>query len=260
MIRSKQVWAFPPGSIAVLGCGPALALLAAVAPAQGVGAQAVERCDRAAALAPDDPRARHTLGVCYLLGEGRLTDHARALELFESASREGVREAAFSHAAALLFKVRQAQRFPEAAQALTDLANEGYGPAHFPLALAHIAALGVDESPDRGVAELSLAAREAHDEVAAWVLAVVYRYGLLGQAMDETLAWQYISRYVANLKRQYPQLRFSAVRLREGARTLHHDRLLRLYVFTDAQLELFHALAEEVSERADLETLRRSWN
>ncbi|MEO0425273.1 MAG: hypothetical protein AAF184_23255 [Pseudomonadota bacterium] len=257
MIRTK---AHGVARGARVACG-ALALLGAgLSNAQGLTAQAVERCDGAAARAQADPEARHSLGVCFLLGEGRLTDHARALELFESAAREGVREAAFSHAAALLFKVRDANRFAEAAGALSDLANEGYRPAHFPLAVAYVAALGVEEDPDRGVRELALAAREAHDDVAAWVLAVVYRYGLLGQSADETLAWQYVSRYVANLRRQYPQLVFNSARLRESVLALHHDRLLRLYVFTDAQLELFLALAEEVSRRDDLATLRRNWN
>lgn len=261
MIRSKAQWVAPRARFARGWWGGALALLAAaVSSAQGLTQQAVERCDAAAADAQTDPLARHALGVCFLLGEGRLTDHARALELFDAAARDGVREAAFSHAAALLFKVRDVARFAGAAQALQALTNEGYRPAHFPLAVAYVAALGVEEDPNRGVRELALAAREAHDEVAAWVLAVVYRYGLLGQSADETLAWQYVSRYVANLKRQYPQLVFNSARLRESVLALHHDRLLRLYVFTDAQLELFLALAEEVSRREDLATLRRNWN
>ncbi len=220
---------------------------------------ATRRCDTAAAQAATDPLARHRLGVCFLLGEGRLTDHAEALDLFASAARDGVIEAAFSRAAALLFKVRQEARYGEATKELRRLAGEGYLPAHFPLAVAYVAALGVEEDADRGVREFAVAAREGGDEVAAWVLAVVYRYGLLGQAVDETLAWQYVSLHVANLRRQFPDLVFNARRLQESAMTLHHDRLLRRYVFTDPQLELFLALALEVGEREDLASLRRAW-
>lgn len=248
--RGRHRW--PTAAVAVLA-------LLLVAPAQG-NADGEARCDEAAAVAATDPVARHRLGVCFLLGEGRLMDHRQALALFASAASDGVQAAAFSHAAALLYKVRDEARFSQAVAQLQRLASDGYRPAHFALAVAYVAALGVEEDPARGVEEFATAAREAGDEVAAWVLAVVYRYGLLGQGQDETLAWQYVALYLDNLRRQFPQLVFNAQRLRESARTLHHDRLLRRHVFTDAQLELFHALAEEVAQRDDLAALRRNWS
>ncbi|MEO0972030.1 MAG: hypothetical protein AAFX85_02970 [Pseudomonadota bacterium] len=259
-MRTREGRRFSTAFVLALGWAWVLPVVAEEPPSLAQEqAEARARCDVAETAADSDPVARHTLGVCYLLGAGRLTDHRRALGLFASAAEEGVREAAFSHAAALLFKVGEASRFAEATRALSKLASEGYLPAHFPLGVAYVGALGVEEDAERGLREFAVAAGEGRDDVAAWLLAVVYRYGLLGQPANEDLAWQYVGVYLANLRRQYPSLEFSAERLREAARALHHDRLLRRHVFTDRQLELFLALAQEVIERPDLARLRRDW-
>jgi hypothetical protein len=91
------------------------------------------------------------------------------------------------------------------------------------------------------------------------VLAVVYRYGLLGQAVDRERAYGHATTYLRLLDRNYPDIQMNAARLREAVLALHHDRLLRRYLFSDEQLELFLDLAYEIVTGPDLAPLRRGW-
>ena len=73
------------------------------------------------------------------------------------------------------------------------------------------------------------------------------------------VGYQYAGRYLAILNQQYPGLVMSPAKLRDAVYALHHDRLLRRFVFSDAQLELFPLLAEELIGREDLAALRDGW-
>jgi TPR repeat protein len=231
---------------------------AAAAAVASEAAEARARCDGYEARRDDDPEARRALGVCYLLGQGRLTDHGTALALFDSAAEAGSTDARFALAAALLFRARVPSRFAEAHATLRAMADEGYEAAHFPLAVSYAAGLGTAEDLGAAVSHFDVAARYG-DDVAAWLLAVAHRYGLLGLAVSPARAYDYVLQYQANLARQFPGLVMNEVHLRTAVLALHHDRLLRRYVFTDEQLELFPALAREVIGQRDLADLREGW-
>jgi hypothetical protein len=236
------------GGLVLLSCGPV--------PADGPTPR--EACDALARDADTDVDARRALGVCYLLGRGRLVDHAKALALFESAAGDGSADARFALAAALLFKVEDRTRDPEAVATLQQLIADGDERAHFPLAVAYTAALGVDADPARATAHFA-AAVDAGDDVAAWVLAVSHRYGLLGLEPSPAQAWRAVARYLSILDDRYPELTMTASTFRDAVLGLHHDRLLRRYVFSDRQLELFVRLADEVIAEEDLSRLRQGW-
>jgi hypothetical protein len=242
------------GAAALLGL---LSQVGAVdVPAQSLDAAAVAACDAAETGAVEDPADRLALGVCHLLGKGRYVDHRRALALFRSAAQEGSDDARFALAAAQLFRVRDPSRYEESVAALQSLAASGYGRAHFPLAVALKAGLGVPQNLSGAVTNL-VAASEAGDDVAAYVLAVAYRYGLLQVNATPELAYGYVQRYLAIVAERFPGEEMSPDSFVDRVLALHHDRLLRDFMFTDDQLELFLGLAREVLSRGDLSRLRR---
>lgn len=232
----------------------ALAVPTVPAPPAAAGADRVQqaaaaraRCDEAAARAPVDPVARHRLGVCFLLGKGRLADHARALDLLRDAAEAGEVAAEFSLAAAILFKTELVDRFADAVARLEALAEAGFSPAHFPLAVARFAGMGGRRDMAAALHHFDRAAVAGDDEMAAWVLAVVYRYGLWDQPVDRARALSYARRYLALLGARFPDAPVDAAGLRLSVLGLHHDRLLRRFVFADTELERFLELADEVA-------------
>jgi hypothetical protein len=137
---------------------------------------------------------------CYLRGNGRPRDVAKAVALLEQAAGKGVPTAQVSLATILLFEAPDPTRFHEARVMLEQAAAVGYQKAHFPLAMTYHQGLGIPKDDATALEQLEQG-RAAGEVLPAFLIFAADSQGLFGKRPDRKAAMEALAAFDGLIKR-----------------------------------------------------------